>query len=78
METLQKLHLEISPWEEWFQEAWIKGKNFSCSTQRTHELICKYIRRLYETMYSRMDRVKFVEDSLQQIWSDMVCLGRSA
>ena len=25
--------------------------------------------------YSRMDQVKFVEDRLQKIWSDMVCLG---
>ena len=31
---------------------------------------------LNETMYSRMDQVKFVEDSLQKIWSDIVCLGR--
>ena len=23
--------------------------------------------------YSRMNQVKFVEDSLQKIWSDMVC-----
>ena len=23
-----------------------------------------------------MDQVKFVEDSLQKIWSDIVCLGR--
>ena len=32
---------------------------------------------LFETKYSRMDQVKFVEDSLWKIWSDMVCLGRS-
>ena len=27
-------------------------------------------------MYSRMDQVKFVKDSLLKTWSDMVCLGR--
>ena len=27
----------------------------------------------YEAKYSRMDQVKFVEDSLWRIWSDMVC-----
>ena len=27
--------------------------------------------------YSRMDQVKFVEDSLQKRWRDMVCLSRS-
>ena len=31
---------------------------------------------LYKTKYSRMDQVKFLEDSLQKIWSDMVCRGR--
>ena len=31
---------------------------------------------LFETKYSRMDQVKFVEDSLSKIWSDMVCLSR--
>ena len=30
----------------------------------------------YGTKYSRMDQVKFVKDSLQKIWSDMVCWGR--
>ena len=30
----------------------------------------------YETKYSRMDQVKFVEDSLRKILSDVVCLGR--
>ena len=28
-------------------------------------------------MYSRMDQVKFVEDSLYKSWSDMVCLSKS-
>ena len=28
------------------------------------------------TKYSRMDQVKFVEDSLSKIWMDMVCLSR--
>ena len=28
---------------------------------------------LYGAKYSRMNQVKFVEDSLQKIWSDMVC-----
>ena len=32
--------------------------------------------RTYGTKYSRMDQVKFVEDSLYKIWSDVVCLGR--
>ena len=27
--------------------------------------------------YLRMGKIKFVEDSLQKIWSNMVCLGRS-
>ena len=31
---------------------------------------------IYESRYSRMDQVKFVEDSLQKIGSDMVCLSR--
>ena len=30
---------------------------------------------LYEEKYSRMDQVKFVEDSLYKIWNDMVCWG---
>ena len=30
----------------------------------------------YGTEYSRMDQVKFVEDSLSKIWRDMVCLSR--
>ena len=30
----------------------------------------------YETKYSRMDQMKFVEASLSKIWSDMVCLSR--
>ena len=33
-------------------------------------------RRPYGSRYSRMDQVKFVEDSLQKIWDDMVCLSR--
>ena len=32
----------------------------------------------YGSRYSRMDQVKFVEESLQKIWSDMVCYGLSA
>ena len=28
------------------------------------------------TEYSRLDQVRFVEDSLQKIWRDMVCLSR--
>ena len=28
------------------------------------------------TKYSRMEQVKFVEDNLQKIWSDMICLSR--
>ena len=28
------------------------------------------------TKYSSMDQVKFVEDSLSKIWSDMACLSR--
>ena len=28
----------------------------------------------YESRYSRMDQVKFEEDSLEKIWSNMVCL----
>ena len=31
---------------------------------------------IYATVYSRMDQVKFVENSLQKNWSDMVCLNR--
>ena len=31
---------------------------------------------LNEAKYSRMDQLKFVEDSFLKIWSDMVCLGR--
>ena len=31
---------------------------------------------VYGTKYSRMDQVKFVEDSLYKIRKDMVCLGR--
>ena len=34
------------------------------------------ILRLYWSKYSRMDQVKFLEDSLSRIWSDMVCLSR--
>ena len=30
----------------------------------------------FGSRYSRMDQVKFVEDSLKKIWSDFVCLGR--
>ena len=30
---------------------------------------------IYETKYSRIDLVKFVEDSLQIIWSSMVCIS---
>ena len=30
---------------------------------------------IFETKHSRMDQVKFVEDSLQKIWRDMVCLS---
>ena len=30
----------------------------------------------YETKYSRVDQVKFVEDSFKKIWRDMVCLSR--
>ena len=31
---------------------------------------------IYGTKYSRMDQVKFVEDSLLKIWRDIVCLIR--
>ena len=31
---------------------------------------------VFGTKYSRMDQVKFVKDSLQKIWKDMVCLNR--
>ena len=31
---------------------------------------------MYGSGYSRMDQVKFVEDSLSKIRSDMVCLSR--
>ena len=31
----------------------------------------------YESRYSRMDQVKFVEDSLWKTWGDMVCLSRA-
>ena len=30
--------------------------------------------KIYGSRCSRMDQVKFMEDSLQKIWSDMVCL----
>ena len=32
---------------------------------------------LLETNYSRMDQLKFLEESLKKIWSDLVCLNRS-
>ena len=32
---------------------------------------------LFESMCSRMDQVKFVEDSLSNIWSYMVCLSQN-
>ena len=35
-----------------------------------------YICEIYGSRYSRMDQLKFVEDSLQKIRSDMVCFGR--
>ena len=28
------------------------------------------------SMYSKMDQIKFVEDSLYKVWKDMVCLSR--
>ena len=31
---------------------------------------------VFGTKYSRMDQVKFLKDSLQKIWKDMVCLNR--
>ena len=34
------------------------------------------IRGTFGSKYSRMDCVKFLEDSLQKIWSDIVSLGR--
>ena len=33
------------------------------------------ISEIYKSKYSRMDQVKFVEDSLSKIWRDMVCLS---
>ena len=32
--------------------------------------------KTYGTKYSSMDQVKFVKDSLEKLWSDMVCLSR--
>ena len=32
---------------------------------------------LYGTKYSRMDQLKFLGDSFQKIWRDMLCLSRS-
>ena len=31
---------------------------------------------IYGAKYSGIDQLKFMEDSLQKIWSDMVCLSR--
>ena len=31
--------------------------------------------RIYESMYPRMDKVKFVKDSLQKFRGDMICLN---
>ena len=37
---------------------------------------CICYRGKNETKYSRMDQVKFVEDSVLKMWIDMVCLSR--
>ena len=37
---------------------------------------CTSFMLLYETKYSKIDRAKFMKDSLYEIWSDMVCLSR--
>ena len=36
----------------------------------------RYINHNYFTEYSRLDQVKFVEDSHWKIWSDKVCLNK--
>ena len=37
--------------------------------------VVRKLTTLLGTKYSRIDQVKFVEDSLYKIWSDIVCLG---
>ena len=39
-------------------------------------VMLKLVRIWYGKKYSRMDQVKFEEDSFLKIWSDMVCLSR--
>ena len=53
---------------------------YSSPTFCVQTILFYYILILYftnGTKYSRMDKVKFVKDSLEKIWSDMVCLSRS-
>ena len=35
------------------------------------------LQKLFGTEYSKMGQVKYMEDSLKEIWSDMVCFKRS-
>ena len=36
----------------------------------------RYLTDKFDTKYSRVDQVNFVEDSLYKIWRDMICLSR--
>ena len=52
---------------------WKRAKNFF---KRLSNKSRQFSVGSYCTKYLRMDLVKFVEDSLLKIWSDMVCLSR--
>ena len=57
---------------------WYKKKTLGCagfSRWWKLRMLLTYYRTINGSRYSRMDQVKFVEDSLQKIWSDTVCLS---
>ena len=66
--TEDKFHLRTS------SNDYSKSNSSSDAFENTKQWTTLWM--LYGTKYSRMDQVKFVEDSLWKIWNDMVCWDR--
>ena len=62
----------------WIMDVYVRTWLLKCYFVWVHSFQIANFVDVYGSRYSKIDQVKFVEDSLQKNWSDMVCLGRSS